>query len=678
MRPARTRTPAKEPFRAAALVLALALGHLCAQEPPAPARPSRADSFFGIHFDFHAGEDCTRIGENFSEADVEAFLTAVRPDFIEVDCKGHPGLSSYPTKVGTPAPGFVRDPMRIWRDATSRHGVALYVHYSGIWDYYVCQHHPEWASVDAGGRKSAKATSVFSPYVDRVLIAQLEELSDVYRIDGAWIDGDCWGAEVDYSKPARSAYRAATGIKSVPKSPEAPGYREYLEFNRAAFRRYLAHYVDEIHRHSPGFQITSNWSFSSMMPEPVSVNVDFLSGDLTSQNGVNNAAFEARCMALQGKPWDLMSWAFTLDWDRPTVMSYKSATQLEQEAAEVMAMGGGFQAYFQQNRDASINLWSLPVMRSLSEFCRARQAYCQKAAPVAQIALLHSSFGYKAASARVYGNSEGLHVPTQGILTALLDGQRCVDIVREYTLGDNLSRYRLIIIPEWESLEKGFCERLTKYVSEGGSLMVIGAGAVGNFRRDLGVKFQGAVAKRSLVLVDGVQHSGIISPLQPVLPNAGTEAFGTISSTADCPAATIAALGRGRIAGVYVDLGRNYEELKTSGMRDFINALVTRLMPDPMVQVEGSHLVHVSVSRLKGETMVNLINAGGRHEDRRNFNYDEVPPIDDLAVSIALPAQPRAIIQQPEGLSLPFTYQGGRARIRLPTLAINSILEVKD
>jgi hypothetical protein len=32
-------------------------------------------------------------------------------------------------------------------------------------------------------------------------------------------------------------------------------------------------------------------------------------------------------------------------------MSIKSAAQLKQEAAQIIAMGGGVQFYFQQNRD---------------------------------------------------------------------------------------------------------------------------------------------------------------------------------------------------------------------------------------------------------------------------------------------------------------------------------------
>jgi len=78
-----------------------------------PPRMKRADSFLGIHFDFHAGEDCNRVGQRTTLEMVELVIDKVRPDYIQIDCKGHRGYSSYPTKVGNPAPGFVGDPLRI-------------------------------------------------------------------------------------------------------------------------------------------------------------------------------------------------------------------------------------------------------------------------------------------------------------------------------------------------------------------------------------------------------------------------------------------------------------------------------------------------------------------------------------------------------------------------------------
>jgi len=105
---------------------------------------------------------------------------------------------------------------------------------------------------------------------------------------------------------------------------ENPHWREFLEFNREGFRRYVRHYVDELHKFDPGFQVTSNWLFSDLMPEPVSTNVDFLSGDHPQMDSVRAARLSVRWLVAQGKPWDLMAWVFGGKENSDPARSYKT------------------------------------------------------------------------------------------------------------------------------------------------------------------------------------------------------------------------------------------------------------------------------------------------------------------------------------------------------------------
>ncbi len=351
-----------------------------------PKRKKRAESFLGIHFDFHAGLDCNKVGAGVTRKMIEDIVKQVQPDYIQCDCKGHGGFSSYPTKAAYPAPGFVRDQLKIWRDITAKHGVALFMHYSGVWDTEALKHHPSWAAIDPDGKKNKNNTSVFGPYVDKLLIPQLKELSDVYGVDGVWVDGECWATCQDYGKEVLAEFRKKTGIRTVPKKMGDKGFQEFTEFCREGFRKYLQHYVAAIHKHNPDFEVASNWAYSSFMPEPVTTDVDYISGDYPMQNSVNAARFEARCIAPQGMPWDLMAWAFAGRWKDPC-HSTKTIPQLQQEAAIVLALGGGFQAYFKQKRDGSIFPWQMKLMAETGAFCRAREAVCHKAEPVPQVAL---------------------------------------------------------------------------------------------------------------------------------------------------------------------------------------------------------------------------------------------------------------------------------------------------
>ncbi|MDP3180402.1 MAG: alpha-L-fucosidase, partial [Bacteroidota bacterium] len=488
-----------------------------------PEKLRRADCFFGVHLDLHASEDITDAGRTLTPEMVDTFLTKVRPDFIQIDCKGHPGISSYPSKVGYHVKGFQKDPLRVWRDATEKNKVGLYMHYSGVWDGKACTEHPDWAIVKASGERSTQKTSFFSPYLDQLMIPQLKELSSEYKVDGAWVDGECWAIEPDYSEKAIQEWKSRTGFTSIPKSKNDANYTEFIEYNRSLFRAHMSKYIDAIHAFDPKFQITSNWAYSSLMPEKVVANVDFLSGDVTPQNGVFRSAFEARCLAPQGKPWDLMAWGFS--WNGAKMpMSDKSVIQLKQEAAEIIAMGGGVQFYFQQNRDLSLKPWLAGKLSEIGNFCRERQAYCHKAIAIPQVALLYPTKSYLKNSSSAYS------FPTdnlQATLYALLDNQLPVEVLMEHHLSGKTSQYPLIVIPECDYLEPELLKELHEYTQNGGNLLIIGTESTKLFQNDLGILSSSLTEEKSQFISAANRLGCINSKIRSVELNSDCKVIST-------------------------------------------------------------------------------------------------------------------------------------------------------
>ena len=658
----------------------------CSPKGPAPENETRTEplrrsaSFFGLHFDFHASSTDSLIGQTFTPEMVDSLLTLVTPDYIQVDCKGHPGISSYPTKVGNPASGFVKDPMKIWRKVTREHGVALFVHYSGVWDSASASKHPDWTVVGANGQRSDSRMSVKGPYADSLLIPQFKELIDEYQIDGCWIDGDCWALSPDYSPAMLEAFQAETGIRDVPGSFDEPGGYEFYEFNRRAFRRYLGHYVDELHRYDPEFQTTSNWAFSSMMPEPVDVPIDFISGDFSHVNSVYSGLYESRCIAPQGKPWDLMSWSFAYDFNTGVSIT-KSAAQLQQLAATVLSMGGGYQVYFQQNRDASPRPWQFGLMKEVAAFCRERQPYCHQAVPVPQIALLYSTEDYKKHSGRLY-QSSGFHDPLKGMLNILLDGGHAVEILMEHHLRGRMGDYPLIVVPECRYLGKEFKQELKEYVRDGGNLLIVGTDATAMFGEELSVELNDTAFTAARSIASGTRMAGIRTRFQPVVPKDGVDVCGNRYDAPDFrfeskPAATITSYGKGKMAGVYFNVGKNYLRAANPVYRDFIGSMVCTLFPDPVVAVSGSEDVAVTVNRLNDQLTVNLINMSGEHANEKVARYDEIPVVGPLSVKIRMENKPKKVILQPENKALRFSFSDGIAEVTVNQLAIHSIVVVE-
>ena len=638
----------------------------------------RSESFFGLHFDFHAGLEDTLIGKTLTDKMIDSLLTKVKPDFIQVDCKGHPGVTSYPTKVGHMPKRFEKDILRLFREVTRRRGVALYVHYSGVWDNEAVKHHPNWARIDSEGKPDAQKTSLWSAYSDSLLIPQLKEISD-YGVDGVWVDGDCWATNPDYCSAAIDEFRFITNIQEIPKKKTDPNYNQWLEFQREAFRRYVKKYTDALHAYNPRFQVASNWSFSAMMPEKVDINVDFLSGDTEPLNGANQSAFQARCLAPQGKPWDLMSWSFGYGWE-DQVKSPKNATQLAQEAAQVISMGGGYQAYWTQNRDGSLPTYAYGTMAELAKFCRQRQPFCQNTKPIPQVALLYSNEGYKSEITTLYNTGDRKQESMIGTLNALLYSQLSTEILQEHHLKGNTKDYPLIVIPEWKKINKELQNELIEYVQEGGNLLLIGPETVKLFENQLGVKL--SMTTRPIPNW-GFSNllTGTKATLRSFEPLADTQKIGQWFSEGDFryaegSIASIANFGKGKIAGIYFNFGEQHFKRETYIGRDFIGALTKQLF-QPKVSVNGSKFVNIALNQKKGTTYVNLINMAGNNANKAIHATDEIPALYNLNVTVKAPQRPRQVLLQPENKPLPFAYKNGEIFFIISKLAIHSIVEIK-
>ncbi|MDI9498504.1 MAG: beta-galactosidase trimerization domain-containing protein [Bacillota bacterium] len=642
----------------------------------------RKDSYWGLHFDFHAGPDCTEVGKRVTADMIDAIIDAAKPDFIQCDCKGHPGFSSYMTKVGHPAPGFVHDQLRTWRERTAAQDVALYMHYSGVWDAEAVRHHPEWAVVHADGSVDDQITSVVSPYVAELLIPQLKELVDEYGVDGFWIDGECWATRVDYSERMKESYLAETGADKVPL-PDDEDYPAYLEHGRRKFKEYVAHYLEVLHSHSPDVQIASNWAFSgSHMPEEVSLDVDYLSGDYTLYNSVNSARFEARYLAKQGKPWDLMAWGFSGRHGEHG-HSTKTVVQLSQEAAIVLSQGGGFQCYFTQKRDGSIPLWQTSVFSGLAEFVRARQAYCHKHETKADMALFFSTDDYYRRLPSIYSPGGELQERLRGTLTSIIEAQYTVDLVSEHNFAEH---YQAVVIPDCHYLSPATLDRLDRYVRSGGNLLLLGPHTINTLGGIFNLKAE--TREEKLVWLKVGDRFGVCHGQWADLTSVPGEVLGSMYLENDdigeaYPSAVLLRHGSGSVIALAHDISYTYMQRQTDVLKHFLEGIFARLVPARTVEVvnmkpDQKAQLDVVVSEKNGTRYVHLVNTAGPHANINILTNDHIPPAKDIKVLVRCDptAAVRQVIERPGNRILKHEFKDGILSFEVERIDIYSIFEI--
>ena len=662
----------------------------------------RKNSFFGLHFDFHANPiNNVTIGSTLKEEDIREICRAIRPDYIQIDCKGHPGWTSYPSKLGNAMPSFEGDPLALWRKVTKEEDVALYMHYSGIYDIKYCSEHPDSSSMDATGKTRLGFNRHYDSYADELLIPQISELAENYHIDGVWIDGDCWAVVPDFREDSLKAFEKAKGISlngSRPATPSDPYYYEYREYYKELFRSYVRRYVDALHEKHPELQIASNWSYTDHMPEKVSSNVDFISGDLNPINSFNSARYAARAIAHQQHPWDLMAWNFR--FNLPCGYPDKHPVQILQEAASVISLGGGFQNYIMQRADGSPNMASIRRMSVLSDFMREREPFCFKGVPVHQAVLLLSTFDRAhEVVPRVYSR-EG-YEKQMGLTALLCDAGQSLEMVFEHDLSGNCEKYPMIVIPELKyGLEETMKKELIDYAYNGGSLMLVGKHTCSLFA-DAGLPFTTSALKQyksddidekenghtsmgrsdfeiyMLSLRDGDCLGGLVLPCELHADNSAVIAD-AISNDRAYPAAITFSYGKGKICAIGFDIGSQYLTYGQYLYRNLIKK-ATADMYEPKAKVESVvGTLEIVCLEKDDKIYLQLVNANGNHSNPNYVVEDHIPPVIDARISVKTSNPNAQVVLQPCNKKLECEYRDGRLYFTVDRIDIHSVAEITE
>jgi len=638
--------------------------------------------FFGIHYDLHANAQDTELGRELTPEHLQERLERIRPDWIQCDCKGHPGYTSWPTAVGSTSPGVVRDALRIHREVTRRLGIPLGVHYSGVIDCRAIELHPEWACVNANGERNPRSTCRLSAYADELMIPQLLEIIEKYDVDGFWVDGENWGSPPCWCDRCRKEFTRRTGITDIPTEKGQPHWDEWLAFHRDVFCEYVAKYAEAVHKKKPGCLVCSNWMYTIRQPDPVTVPVDYLSGDYTPNWGAARAALEGRMLDNRGITWDLMAWGFTRNYQVDgSPWSMKPVVHLKQEVAEVVALGGAVMVYVKPHRTGWLTGWEHDIVAEVAAFCRARKDSCFRSESRSEAAVLHVASHYYANNDPLFNYGAAVQ-PLEAALNAMLELGLSTDILTEDKLEERLSRYRLVVAPEQTGIPRGTLERLGAWVEQGGCLLLSGTHLASELSALTGCRVRGEPRSDALYVPVGCEAVLLPGPWQSVAVDPDVEvrvrAVENLEPDRVRPETAVVTcrnVGQGKILAVHAPLFRAYFALHDPRLRRFIDTLVRGLNIEWTVRLEGPPWAELIAREKDGAFMLNIVNRGaGETLSPNRTILDELPPLTDLTLYVRRDSPPREVRLLPSRVDLPWTYADGELRIRVPLVHIHEVV----
>ena len=437
-----------------------------------------------VHLDFHTSQWIPDVGKKFDKAQFQAALKEGNVGSITIFAKCHHGYSYYPTKVGTQhptmEPGF--DLTGAIIDAAHEIGVAAPVYITAGWSALDADNHPEWIMknkdgsmrLSAWGKEHApeddfpncswKYLCLNGEYADYIASVTQEVVDRYEHLDGLFFDICSMG-------PACYCDHCVAEMKKLGYDPDneedAKAYfvRQHLKFMQTN--------REILHKKFPEATIFFNGCAEIYAPEYHKMHTHLEMEDLpTCWGGYNKMPARASYMHRYGMEILGMTGKFHTVWGE--FGGYKNPNALKYEAL-MMAMNGAKCSIGDQMPPNGV--MDMETYRNIGVAFRALEEiepYAYPAASTAEVGVYLS---------RDEAADQGLH-------TILLESQIDFGVVME---GDDLSAYKLLLLPDEVKLSPAEAERINAYIKAGGAVIFgyKSACADGKFLLDAGVEYLG-------------------------------------------------------------------------------------------------------------------------------------------------------------------------------------------
>lgn len=418
-----------------------------------------------IHLDFHTSEHVTDVGARFDPAAFADTLREAAVDSIVLFAKCHHGWSYYDTTVGHRHPHLSFDLLRAQVEAVRSRGIRYTVYISVGWDERAARENPGWRRIlpdgtfdMVRGRNLDPAWAYLccnTPYRD-YLCAQIEEVCAQFPdADGLWLDiireTECC---CTYCRSAMDAQGLDWTSESDRRRFAHGGFLEYMELAVSAARR--------------GGPVRGIFHNSGMVPRgDLSVYRGFSHVEIealpTGGWGYDHFPLSARYIDPTGLPFMGVTGRFHFTWGELGGLKHPNA--LFSEVCSMIAHGA--RVCIGDHLDPS-GVLDPDVYRAVGDIYRRiddLQTLVEDSRPISDVAFV-SSIGERRPGTIL---RDARSCPEdEGALRMLLQGHVLFDVVDR---DADLSRYKVVILPDHVRLQGKLLESLSRYVQAGGAVL---------------------------------------------------------------------------------------------------------------------------------------------------------------------------------------------------------------
>lgn len=625
--------------------------------------------FRQIHLDFHTSEHIPGIGSEFDPDRFVHTLKEAAVDSVTCFSRCHHGWIYHQTRLPFRHPNLTCDLLEQQIRACHAHDIRVPIYITVGWDELQARLHPEWIEIDGEGKQVGRAPlgegwgwhnlDFASPYLDYV-IEQTREVCDLFgnEVDGFFFD-------ILFQRGVHSSWCLDRfhALGWDPKDLEKQKQMRADLVKEACDRIYGA--VRAKNKDCTVFFNSGHIGpgFRGHLGDFTHLEVESLP---TGGWGYMHFPMTARYARTLLPEYLAMTGKFSEMWGH--FASYKNPAALEYECFQALAQAGKCSVGDQLPPGGKLDAATYDLIGPVYRKVREVEPWCKGARPVTEIALLNAEL--------FESSSERMDPDNLGASRMLIEGRHQFDLV---DLKADWTRYGVLLLPSVARLDQAGEAKLAAYVAQGGKVVATGKGSLDSDGEVLSVfrdlaKVEGDLAyspdflrpasglgprtDTDFVMYErGVQLQplGQAEVLATVTEPYFNRTYRTFCSHAHTPPANPTQrpgilLGDG-VALFAHPVFATYARHSMSFHRDAFLSVLRRLLPVPLVELEGPTSLQATLTEQPGRWMLHLLHY---IPERRGLNFDVVEdPLPVSATEVFVRASIQAATFVPSGEALP-------------------------
>lgn len=415
--------------------------------------------FRQVHLDFHTSEKIMGIGEDFDPKVFVKTLQEAGVNSITCFARCHHGMIYYDTKFPAKHPGLKFDLLRAQIEECHREGIKVPIYISVGLDEYVANRHPEWIARHSDGRPQGagpleagwKKLCFNTPYIDYVKEQTVEVLEKFKgQVDGLFFD-------IITQDPCYCRYCMEGMIEKGLDPENNEDVKSYADDIINEFKKSMTELVRQYDKNCTIFYNAGH--IGPYIRESIDAYTHLELESLPSGGwGYNHFPITVRFARNLGKEYLGMTGKFQKSW--ADFGGFKNQAALEYECFMSLAYGGKCSIGDQLHPSGAINQATYKLIGSVYNQVKEKEAWCDDVTPVSEIAVFTPEA------------IEGVHIALppsiQGVFRMLTESHYQFDIIDDYV---DFNRYKVIILPDVITLDKGLKEKLESYLRNGGKIL---------------------------------------------------------------------------------------------------------------------------------------------------------------------------------------------------------------